>query len=182
VTSARLIVISGPAGSGKTTLAHELGRALGCPVLCRDEIKQGMALAAPGFTPSTGDALSTRTFAVFFEAVGLLVRSGVTVIAEAAFQDRMWRRGLEPLSAYAELRIIRCRVDAATARHRVHRRLAEDGHRAVHDDAGLLRALDDGSVSYDAFVPISLPAPAVTVDTSDGYVPDLAAIRAFLDS
>jgi len=30
----------------KTTLAHELGRSLGSPVLCRDEIKQGMARCA----------------------------------------------------------------------------------------------------------------------------------------
>jgi hypothetical protein len=29
-----LIVVSGPAGSGNTTLAHELAVAVGCPALC----------------------------------------------------------------------------------------------------------------------------------------------------
>ena len=37
-----LIVVSGPPGAGKTTLAHEIARAAGCPAVCRDEIKEGM--------------------------------------------------------------------------------------------------------------------------------------------
>jgi len=40
-----LIVVSGPAGSGKTTLAHAIASAIGCPAICRDEIKEGMVHA-----------------------------------------------------------------------------------------------------------------------------------------
>jgi adenylate kinase family enzyme len=43
-----LIIVSGPPGSGKTTLAHEIARAVGCPAICRDEIKEGMVHATPG--------------------------------------------------------------------------------------------------------------------------------------
>lgn len=38
-----LVVVSGPLGAGKTTLAHRLAGAVGCPAICRDEIKEGMA-------------------------------------------------------------------------------------------------------------------------------------------
>jgi adenylate kinase family enzyme len=42
------MIVSGPAGSGKTTLAHRLAAVIGCPALCRDELKEGMAAANPG--------------------------------------------------------------------------------------------------------------------------------------
>jgi adenylate kinase family enzyme len=43
-----LIIVSGPPGSGKTTLAHEIARAVGCPAICRDEIKEGWCTPPPG--------------------------------------------------------------------------------------------------------------------------------------
>jgi adenylate kinase family enzyme len=47
--SPTLIVVSGPPGSGKTTLAHQIARAVVSPSFHRDEIKEGMAHATPAF-------------------------------------------------------------------------------------------------------------------------------------
>ncbi|GAA0664904.1 hypothetical protein GCM10010193_15380 [Kitasatospora atroaurantiaca] len=181
MTSPTLIVVSGPSGSGKTTLAHALARALGCPAICRDEIKEGMAHATPGFTPSPGDPLTQRTLTTFFEVIGLLLKAGVTVVAEAAFQDRLWRPGLEPLAGLGTIRIIRCTVDATVAQARIARRVEENARRAAHDDHDLLRALASGESSLDAFVPISLAAPTIHVDTTDGYHPCLPDILTFIN-
>jgi predicted kinase len=176
-----LVVVSGPPGSGKTTLAHRLAAKIGCPAICRDEIKEGMVHAVPGYTPSPGDSVSDRTLTTFFDVLGALVRARVTVVAEAAFRDRIWRPNLVPLADLARVRIILCTVDPEVARARMARRVAADHHRAVHDDRALLQQLATHGDPEGLFEPISLPAPTLQVDTTGAYEPDLRQIVAFVD-
>jgi predicted kinase len=61
----RLVIVSGPPGTGKTTLAHALARTIGCPAICRDEIKEGLAHGVPGYVPAPGDDLARRTLPLF---------------------------------------------------------------------------------------------------------------------
>jgi predicted kinase len=178
-----LIVISGPSGSGKTTLAHAIAPAVGCPAICRDEIKEGMVHGAPGFAPAPGDELTLRTLPVFFGVLELLVRSGVTTVAEAAFQDHIWRQRLEPLLGLAQLRIVHCTVPADVAFRRTLRRARENPVRGAHADPDPEHPPDQVQhrLGYRAFRRISLDAPALEVDTTDGYQPGLDQIVAFVN-
>lgn len=175
-----LAVVSGGPGTGKTTLAHELARALGCPAIIRDEIKQGMVSSHPGYQSGGDDPLNYPTLGAFFGTLKVLLKSGVTLVAEAAFQDRLWRPNLEPLTGLAHLRVIRCTTEADVAHDRIVQRAKEDAHRAAHGDQGLLQAISDGEHSLDSWVPISLDVPTLTVDTSDGYQPGLDALANFI--
>jgi predicted kinase len=175
-----LIVVSGPPGAGKTTVAHAIARLVGCPAVCRDEIKEGMVHAAEGFVPGPGDVLTRRTLPTFFGVLELLLRAGVTVVAEAAFQDRLWRPGLAPLRDLARIRVVHCTVPAEVARQRQLRRTADNPLRRAHAD----RRPDDAAVhagEHHAFVRISLDAPSIDVDTTDGYAPGLEEVVAFVN-
>ena len=53
----RLVLVSGMPASGKTTLAHEIGRLVPCAVICRDEVKEGLVMQA--VAPHRGGALAS---------------------------------------------------------------------------------------------------------------------------
>jgi len=167
-------------GSGKTMLAHKIAQAVGCPAICRDEIKEGMVHVTPGFVAAPGDELTARTLPVFFAVLELLLKAGVTTVAEAAFQDRAWRPRLAPLRDLAQLRIVHCTVDAEVAFARGLRRTQENPLRRAHADPGPGDAAEH-ALRHDAFDRVSVDAPWIEVDTSDGYRPGLSEIVAFVN-
>jgi predicted kinase len=176
-----LVLVTGPGGSGKTTLAHLVAGAIGCPAVCRDEIKEGMVHATPGFRPSPADPLTQRTVTTFFAVIGLLLRSGVSLVGEAAFQNRLWHFGLDELADLAEVRVLRCDVSPALARTRMIERLATDPRRvAAHADSQALH-LAPASDASGAFDHLHIPAPTLSVDTANGYRPALEDVIAFID-
>lgn len=134
--------------------------------------------ATPGFVSGPGDELTVHAFPVFFGVLELLLRAGVTTVADAAFQDHVWRPRLQPLTALAEIRIVQC----VTADQ-----VAFDRQRQRHRDNPLRRAHDDPQGPYDpaarpVFNRLSLDVPTLEVDTTDGYRPGLDQIVTFVGS
>ena len=174
-----LVVVTGPPRSGTAAVAEAIAKAVPCPLVRRDAIKEGAVHAhGEAFEAAAGDALTQRTFTIFFDVLRTLVTNGVTVVAEASFQDRLWRIGLEPLTSLAQLRIVQCKVDPAVGRERRDVAHETSGARAHARIIG--ESVEDWAAAYASFDRLSIPAPSIDIDTTDGYVPGLAEIAAFV--
>jgi predicted kinase len=174
-----LIVVTGRPGSGKSTLACALAREVRCPVISRDEIKEGFVNTASAVDPP-GDDAALRAYEAFFDTLQLLLSRQITLIAEAAFQHKRWAPKLEPLREIARIRIVICTVDPALARSRhVQRGLADVDRERFHPDAVMQAAREGREVPIEEYDPPHLDVPTMTIDTLDGYQPSLERIVSF---
>lgn len=105
----------------------------------------------------------------------------MTTVAEAAFQDRLWRPGLTPLLPLARLRIVQCTADAGVAFERIARRREAGSVRAAHADPGPADAAGYAR-RYGAFDRVSLGVPSIEVDTTSGCRPGMDQILAFISA
>ncbi len=175
-----IAVVSGPPGSGKSTLAHALAARVGIPAIIRDEIKQGMVAATAPTRDGNYDDLNIPVLHTFFHVLTLLARSGVSAVAEAAFQDKLWRPNLLRVAEFAEVRIIYCTAPQQVLHDRITHRAERDPHRRAHNDSGLLAEIATGTRTAESFVPVKMDVAKMTVDTANGYEPSLDAIAGFI--
>jgi predicted kinase len=171
--SGRLVIVGGAPGAGKTTLAHELGRALALPVITKDDVKE--ALAAPF---ATGDyewsrRLGVAAYSVYFVVAERILAAGHSLVLESNFRRGISEEPLRRLAAFAPAVAIVCRTPKA--RERFAERAARGRHR-VHIDGAVL---DDWKGDDDAIFQIDIGTPRLIVDTTEGYVPGLDEITAF---
>ncbi len=140
-----------------------------------------MVHATGDFLAAPGDELSVRTLPTFFQTLELLAGSGVTTVAEAAFQDRLWRPHLQPLRALADIRVVHCQVTPETASTRIQGRQGENPTRRAHADAHLINQ-QAHTANHEGFQRVRLDVPEIEVDTSDDYHPTLDEIITFLNA
>jgi predicted kinase len=165
------VVVSGPPGSGKTTVAGAIADDLGLPLFAKDTVKEALMDALGTPDPPTSQRLGGASVAVL---VALAADNGRGVI------ESTWQRSLA-LDDLARLRgricEVFCRCPPETARARVEARAASR-HPGHHD---LLR-LGDDLWSGERAEPIGGPWPVVEVETGGPFDAEttLRAVRAAL--
>ena len=141
-------------------------------------MKEGYVITI-GQREQAGDE-NARVYEAFFETVKLMLSYHVTLIAEAAFQHKVWAPKLEALRPIARIRIIVCNVEPQIARTRcIDRGLADPERERFHPDPAVRAARDGRAEPLGLYESPHLDLPTLSVNTSDGYQPDLQTAVSF---
>lgn len=143
-----LVIVGGLPGTGKSTLATELGRVAGLEVISSDRVRKELAGKAPGegaaapfgeglYTPEWND----RTYAACLERARELIFDGQRVLVDASFREESRRRRFLGAATDWGVRslFLQCRAEPGTVRERM---VDRDGHGSDADWSVYLRAAE----------------------------------------
>lgn len=176
-----LIIVAGRPGAGKTTFAKTLSREIFMPVISRDEIKEGyvhtFGKRHTELPPETNGIINE----IFSDTLMRLITGNVSVIAEAAFQHRVWSSILEPFMDKARICLLICKIDdkAAMARF-VKRGLDNPLREHFHGDKGVDMVRQGIALNVNPYDEPRLEVPKFYVDTLGEYKPSINELRSLI--
>lgn len=137
------IVVCGPAGSGKSTIAHALARRLGFAVLSSDEIRKRLTGGAPTTSFKApygggiyGEEFTRRTYEEMIARAQTRLAAGAGVILDATFRHPQERGAVLAMGARAGAPVlfVECHAEEAEVLRRLSERALRPG---AISDAGL---------------------------------------------
>jgi predicted kinase len=157
----RIVLVSGPPASGKTTLARPLAERLGFALLTKDDIKETLFTAMQG--PPGDVEFSSKIGAASMDLLWALAPHCPAVVLEANFRTQSpYERAKVTALAEAGAQIVEvyCRLP----REEASRRFAERARQQRHHPAHALAAMPpDRMIEYEE--PFAL-SPVLEVDTT----------------
>ena len=179
MSDARVIVVTGPPASGKSSLSRELAERLSVPLLSKDELKERL-YETIGSGAELERQIERAALAIVFSVAGTQLDAGVPVILESDFQRPRDEEPLRDLARDHRAGVVQvhCKRDAdELVDHFVERVLEgrrHPGHGDEPADAAEVRAKLDSGV-WD---PLDLGGETIEVDThDDSFAVDVLAGR-----
>lgn len=130
------------------------------------------------------DAANWKATEAFFKSVELLLKSGVSVIVEAAFQHRVWSIVVPDWIQLSRTCILVCAPPPSLCSKRQLERAQSDSSRErFHGDTSALQFEKTGEAPpIGDYNPPDFECPLLSIDTQEGYQPSLSVIEEWLQS
>lgn len=175
MTAPRLVLVSGPPASGKTTVARRIGHECGLPMVAKDAIKERLF-----DTLGTGDRAWTQrlgraSIALLWDWVEAHLQADCSVLAESNFHataDAERLAALRQKYAFAPVQI-HCTASADVLWERFVAR-DHSGDRHPGHVGPLTQGAFRDSLRSGVWNPLRVDGPTLTLDTTDWAALDLA--------
>lgn len=161
-----LVIVSGPPGAGKSSLAATISRELGLPVLAKDMFKEAIYDHLPGVDTSDAHRLGIASVGMMYQFARHQLENGVGVILESTFDRGKAEGDVNPLLEMACAVIIHCSAPNELILQRYKERSDDPDRHEVHRDEEHVDALEQ-NLAAGIYEVIDIDVPTIVIDMTD---------------
>jgi predicted kinase len=171
-----LIIVSGPPGAGKTTLARRIAQALALPLIAKDDIKESLFDSLGWQDRAWSRQIGRATYALMYYFIETQLAARRSLIVESNFDANATPklRALQVKSNFVPLQIL-CYADNAVLIERFKARWAGGKRHPGHSENQIT---EEEYRTFRKYPPLDLGGTVIEIDTTDFDQIDFAGLTA----